>query len=105
MAPTGSKCRLSLSVGVQYPSSLLFYVNEESKGEIIIYERSVELLTILVNILNNFILFQNKTYILSPNKDFYYNRMSVLDCPVTVNNTGGDFYFYFYLFIFFALYG
>lgn len=99
MAPTRSKCRLSLSVGVQYPSYLLFYVNEESKGEIIIYESSMELLIMLVNILNNFILFQNKTYILSPNKDFYCNSMSVLDCPITVNNMRGAFFF------FFALYG
>lgn len=46
----------------------------------------MELLTILINILNNFILFQNKTYSLSPNEDFYYNSISILDWPVTVNN-------------------
>lgn len=49
----------------------------------------MELPTIVINILNNFILFRNKTYILSPNKDFFYNNISILDRPVTVNNMAG----------------
>ena len=88
MAPTGSKCCLYLAVGVQHLSCVLFYVNEESEGEIIIYGRGIERLTILVNVLNDFISFQNKTYILSPNKDFNYNNISILDCPVPGNNMG-----------------
>jgi len=48
----------------------------------------MELLTILINILNNFISFQSKTYILSPKKDFYYNSISIVYCPVTVPNMG-----------------
>lgn len=60
----------------------------------------MELLTIVINILNNFILFWNKTYILSPNKDFFYNNISILDCPVTVNNTAGVIFFFFLSYMF-----
>ena len=40
-----------------------------------------------------FYLVQNKTYILSPNKDFNYNNISILDCPVPGNNMGWGHFF------------
>lgn len=64
MAPTGSKRRFYLTVGVQHPSFLLFHVNEESKGGIIIYGRHMEHLTVLINILNYFIFGTKHTFYL-----------------------------------------
>lgn len=64
MAPTGSKSCLYLTVGVQHPSFLLFHVNEESKGGIIIYGRCMEHLTVLINIPNYFIFGTKHTFCL-----------------------------------------
>lgn len=52
---------------------------------------------IIVNILNNFILVQNKTYVLSPNQDFHYN-VSIQGCPITMNNNGWVIFFVLYVF-------
>lgn len=64
MAPTGSKRRLYLAVGVQHPSFLLFHVNEESKSGIIIYGRRMGHLTVLINIPNYFIFRTKHTFCL-----------------------------------------
>lgn len=86
MAPTRSNCFLSFPVGF----SILYihhgYANKEAKSGIIIYENHMELLTVLINILNNLISFQNKTYILSTNAYYYQDNISVLHCPAVMSS-------------------